>query len=168
MLFLITTITLIFIYYNPKTVSRSRQVARESPKLPRLEEPGRLDTRFGPDKEEHDVAEEEKEEDEEEEEEDSEEKEEGGDSNLAEEEDTGTGGGGDGDPPKLPPRDGSIKFKGPHNERQRAVVAAFQHAWQGYRTFAWGKDHLKPLSKTHQTWSVSNIEPQGGVNSESL
>ena len=26
--------------------------------------------------------------------------------------------------------DGSIKFGGPQNERQRAVVAAFQHAWQ--------------------------------------
>ena len=26
---------------------------------------------------------------------------------------------------------------------------------QGYRTYAWGKDHLKPISKTHQTWSVT-------------
>ena len=158
MLFLITTITVIFIYYNPKTVSRSRQAVRESPKLPRLEDPPAVgEQRFGLDKEEHDVAEEEREEedDEEDDEENSQEKEEGGDSNLAEEEDTGTGGGGGGGGrPKLPPRDGSIKFRGPHNERQRAVVAAFQHAWQGYRTFAWGKDHLKPLSKTHQTWSV--------------
>ena len=162
MLFIITTITVIFIYYNPKTVSRSRPAARESPKLPRLEEPRQVEQRFGPDKEEHDVAEEEREEDDEEEE-NSEEKEEGGDSNLAEEEDTGTGGGGSGGGgPSLPPRDGSIKFRGPHNERQRAVVAAFQHAWQGYRTFAWGKDHLKPLSKTHQTWSVGNIQSQGG------
>ena len=151
MLFLITTITLIFIYYNPKTVSRPRPPVRESPKLPRLQEPDQVEQKFGPDKEEHNVAEEEREEDEEEEQ-PSEEKEEGGDSNLAEEEDTGTGGGGEA--PRLPPRDGSIKFRGPHTERQRAVVAAFQHAWQGYRTFAWGKDHLKPLSKTHQTWSV--------------
>ena len=151
MLLIITTITVIFIYYNPKTVSRPRPAVRESLKLPRLEEP-QLEQKFGPDKEEHDVAEEEREEDEEdEEEEDSEEKKEGGDSNLAEEEDTGTGVGG-GEPAQLPPLDGSVKFSGPHNERQRAVVAAFQHAWQGYRTFAWGKDHLKPLSKTHQTW----------------
>ena len=74
----------------------------------------------------------------------SDDKEDGGDSNLAEEE--------GGDSPSLPPRDASIKFRGPQNERQRAVVGAFQHAWQGYRTFAWGKDHLKPISKTHQTW----------------
>jgi len=53
---------------------------------------------------------------------------------------------------QLPPDNGSIHFKGPQNERQRAVVSAFQHAWQGYRTYAWGKDHLKPISKNHQTW----------------
>ena len=45
-----------------------------------------------------------------------------------------------------------IRFRGPQNERQRAVVAAFQHAWQGYRSYAWGRDHLKPITKTHQTW----------------
>ena len=115
-----------------------------------------MEQKFGPDKEEHDVAEEEQEEDEEDEEEDSEEKEQGGDSNLAEEEDTGTGVGAGGEQPQLPPRDGSIKFRGPQNQRQRAVVASFQHAWQGYRTYAWGKDHLKPISKTHQTWLVIN------------
>lgn len=55
-------------------------------------------------------------------------------------------------PVDLPPGDGSVKFGGPQNERQRGVVAAFQHAWQGYRAYAWGHDHLKPISKTHQTW----------------
>jgi hypothetical protein len=25
------------------------------------------------------------------------------------------------------------------NERQRAVVDAFKHAWRGYRTYAWGR-----------------------------
>ena len=154
MLLIITTITVIFIYYNPKTVSRPRPAVRESVKLPRLQEPQQVEQKFGPDKEEHDVAEEEREEDEEDEEEDSEEKEQGGDSNLAEEEDTGTGVGAGGEQPQLPPRDGSIKFRGPQNQRQRAVVASFQHAWQGYRTYAWGKDHLKPISKTHQTWLV--------------
>ena len=34
-------------------------------------------------------------------------------------------------------------FKGPTNERQTAVVAAFQHAWTGYKKFAWGHDHLR-------------------------
>lgn len=51
-----------------------------------------------------------------------------------------------------PPTDGSLKFGGPQNDRQKAVVDAFKHAWQGYRSHAWGKDHLKPISKTHQTW----------------
>jgi len=146
MLFIITTITLIFIYYNPKTVSKPKPTVVDKIKLPRLQEPQHVDQKIGPDKEEHNVAEEYTDE-----EEDGEsDKEEGGDSNLAEEEETGAELGS---PDQvLPPGDASIKFSGPRNERQRAVVAAFQHAWQGYRTYAWGKDHLKPITKTHQTW----------------
>lgn len=34
-------------------------------------------------------------------------------------------------------------FRGPTNDRQNAVVAAFQHAWSGYKKFAWGHDHLR-------------------------
>ncbi|VDM70691.1 unnamed protein product, partial [Strongylus vulgaris] len=41
---------------------------------------------------------------------------------------------------------------GPTNERQKAVVAAFQHAWQGYRKFAWGHDQLKPISGGYSDW----------------
>eukprot|EP00095_Tigriopus_kingsejongensis_P001707 maker-scaffold802_size95064-snap-gene-0.18 protein:Tk01707 transcript:maker-scaffold802_size95064-snap-gene-0.18-mRNA-1 annotation:"endoplasmic reticulum mannosyl-oligosaccharide -alpha-mannosidase" len=52
----------------------------------------------------------------------------------------------------IPPKDGSITFKGPQNERQKAVVGAFKHAWTGYRTYAWGHDHLRPLSKSAQNW----------------
>lgn len=44
------------------------------------------------------------------------------------------------------------KFKGPTNERQRAVVSAFKHAWKGYKTYAWGHDMLKPLSKSYHDW----------------
>ncbi len=66
-----------------------------------------------------------------------------GDSNHAKE---------DREDPELPPRDGSIVFKGPQNEKQKAVVSAFQHAWKGYRRHAWGHDHLRPLSKRHQNW----------------
>ncbi|ELR62708.1 UDP-N-acetylhexosamine pyrophosphorylase-like protein 1 [Bos mutus] len=36
----------------------------------------------------------------------------------------------------------------PQNERQKAVVDAFLHAWAGYRKFAWGHDELKPLTRT--------------------
>nr|XP_058929332.1 endoplasmic reticulum mannosyl-oligosaccharide 1,2-alpha-mannosidase-like isoform X2 [Kogia breviceps] len=40
----------------------------------------------------------------------------------------------------------------PQNERQKAVVAAFRHAWAGYRKFAWGHDELKPVSKSFSEW----------------
>ena len=52
----------------------------------------------------------------------------------------------------------NTKFKrGPplklqHTERQKAVVAAFKHAWKGYKDYAWGYDELKPLSKRESTW----------------
>lgn len=49
-------------------------------------------------------------------------------------------------------KDIGLKFNGAQNERQRAVTSAFKHAWQNYRKYAWGKDHLKPLSKTFETW----------------
>ena len=51
-----------------------------------------------------------------------------------------------------PPKDGSLKFKGPTNERQQAVVNSFKHAWSNYRKYAWGHDHLKPISKSGQNW----------------
>lgn len=50
-----------------------------------------------------------------------------------------------------PPREG-VKFSGPTNERQSAIVAAFKHAWKGYKKYAWGHDHLKPISGTFQDW----------------
>jgi len=155
MLFLITSITLIYVYFNPKhgfgptTVPPSRKVP-EKGMLGLIEEPSELDNKFGVDKEEHNVAEEDKDE--------PEEiplgSHDGGDSNDAGEEKNDNDINNFANKPikELPPSDGSVKFSGPQNERQRAVVAAFQHAWQGYRTYAWGKDHLKPISKTHQTW----------------
>lgn len=41
---------------------------------------------------------------------------------------------------------------GPTNERQSAVVAAFKHAWKGYKKYAWGHDHLKPITGTFHDW----------------
>jgi len=32
------------------------------------------------------------------------------------------------------------------------VKEATQHAWKGYKDFAWGADDLKPLTKTPKTW----------------
>ena len=33
----------------------------------------------------------------------------------------------------LPPKDGSLVFRGPTNQKQKAVVDAFKHAWAGYK-----------------------------------
>eukprot|EP00958_Prasinococcus_capsulatus_P005644 scaffold547_cov384-Prasinococcus_capsulatus_cf.AAC.2 len=33
-----------------------------------------------------------------------------------------------------------------------AVQRAFEHAWYGYRKYAWGWDELEPLSRTGHTW----------------
>lgn len=33
-------------------------------------------------------------------------------------------------------------------ERRAEVVRMFQHAWSGYKQYAWGKDELRPLSRT--------------------
>lgn len=48
--------------------------------------------------------------------------------------------------------DGQKDFKGATNERQKAVVAAFRHAWNGYKEFAWGHDNLKPISMAAHDW----------------
>lgn len=45
-----------------------------------------------------------------------------------------------------------MKFSGPGNERQKAVVDAFKHAWKGYKQHAWGHDNLKPISGTYHDW----------------
>ncbi|KAI9006131.1 glycoside hydrolase [Gaertneriomyces semiglobifer] len=36
--------------------------------------------------------------------------------------------------------------------RQKEVVEAFRHAFMGYEKYAWGKDHLMPLSHRGGTW----------------
>ena len=43
-------------------------------------------------------------------------------------------------------------FPGPSNERQSAVISAFKHAWKGYKKYAWGHDHLKPITAAFQDW----------------
>ncbi|KAK4877708.1 hypothetical protein RN001_010214 [Aquatica leii] len=45
-----------------------------------------------------------------------------------------------------------VQFPEPLGERQEAVVEAFKHAWKGYKRFAWGHDHLKPISETYHDW----------------
>ncbi|KAE8748620.1 hypothetical protein FOCC_FOCC004631 [Frankliniella occidentalis] len=46
----------------------------------------------------------------------------------------------------------AMKFSGPSNERQEAVLNAFKHAWKGYKQYAWGHDNLKPISATYHDW----------------
>ncbi|CAD5234666.1 unnamed protein product [Bursaphelenchus xylophilus] len=48
-------------------------------------------------------------------------------------------------------RSGVITFPEP-NQRQQAIRDAFKHAWRGYKKFAWGYDHLKPISKGYSEW----------------
>lgn len=45
-----------------------------------------------------------------------------------------------------------LRFGGPTNERQQAVVAAAKHAWKAYKEFAWGHDNLKPISRIPSDW----------------
>lgn len=51
----------------------------------------------------------------------------------------------------LPPKT-LKKFTGPTTKQQEAVVKAFKHAWQGYKQFAWGHDHLKPITEGYSDW----------------
>lgn len=45
-----------------------------------------------------------------------------------------------------------ITFPEATTARQKAVIKAFQHAWKGYKQFAWGHDHLKPISEGYHDW----------------
>ncbi|XP_053679886.1 endoplasmic reticulum mannosyl-oligosaccharide 1,2-alpha-mannosidase [Anopheles nili] len=47
---------------------------------------------------------------------------------------------------------GAKDFKGPTNDRQRAVVEAVLHSWKGYKEYAWGHDNLKPISMGYSDW----------------
>lgn len=51
----------------------------------------------------------------------------------------------------IPPSNGE-QFKVRRTKRQEAIVNAFQHAWKGYKKFAWGHDHLKPISEGYHDW----------------
>jgi mannosyl-oligosaccharide alpha-1,2-mannosidase len=38
------------------------------------------------------------------------------------------------------------------NAQQRAIKQAVKHSWNGYRDYAWGEDHLKPITKSSDNW----------------
>ncbi|KAJ2161783.1 hypothetical protein GGF46_001205 [Coemansia sp. RSA 552] len=49
-----------------------------------------------------------------------------------------------------------------NQSRQQAVLAATQHAWRGYSTFAFGKDELQPLSQSFNgrwgSWAITLLD----------
>ncbi|KAJ2666391.1 hypothetical protein IW148_000875 [Coemansia sp. RSA 1199] len=62
-------------------------------------------------------------------------------------------------PPRLDDDNNSARTDG---ERRKAVRAAMQHAWQGYRDHAFGKDELQPVSNSSNNkwggWGVTLID----------
>ncbi|KAH9488136.1 Endoplasmic reticulum mannosyl-oligosaccharide 1,2-alpha-mannosidase [Bulinus truncatus] len=38
------------------------------------------------------------------------------------------------------------------NSKQKQIIAAFKHAWDAYKKYAWGRDELHPISKTSSEW----------------
>ncbi|XP_051170320.1 endoplasmic reticulum mannosyl-oligosaccharide 1,2-alpha-mannosidase [Leptopilina boulardi] len=55
-----------------------------------------------------------------------------------------------GEPPQ--PKSNGLKFNGPQNDKQKAVIKAFKHSWTGYKKYAWGHDNVKPISKGYHEW----------------
>lgn len=51
-----------------------------------------------------------------------------------------------------PPSGEGVQFAPATGHRQTAVLNAFKHAWNGYRKYAWGHDHVKPISRKYQDW----------------
>ncbi|XP_015925664.1 endoplasmic reticulum mannosyl-oligosaccharide 1,2-alpha-mannosidase isoform X2 [Parasteatoda tepidariorum] len=46
----------------------------------------------------------------------------------------------------------AVEQKTSAQDKQKSIVDAFLHAWKGYKSHAWGHDHLKPITKTFQNW----------------
>ena len=38
------------------------------------------------------------------------------------------------------------------NQQQKRIQEAIVHSWKAYRSYSWGFDHLKPLSKSGHNW----------------
>uniref|UniRef100_A0AC35U1B8 Alpha-1,2-Mannosidase n=1 Tax=Rhabditophanes sp. KR3021 TaxID=114890 RepID=A0AC35U1B8_9BILA len=45
-----------------------------------------------------------------------------------------------------------VTFNEPSNPKSKAVREAFKFAWKNYKKYAWGHDHLKPISKKSADW----------------
>ena len=53
--------------------------------------------------------------------------------------------------------------------RRAAVIEAFQHSWRGYRSYAWGKDELKPLTdSSNDAWGGFGVTMVDGLDTAYL
>lgn len=50
------------------------------------------------------------------------------------------------------PANSQTKQKVDKKQLAEQVKAEFMHAWNGYKKYAWGRDDLKPLSKSYKNW----------------
>jgi len=57
------------------------------------------------------------------------------------------------DPPLRPPSGLSVD----RHTLARRVVQAFEHAWEGYKTFAWRHDQLRPLTRSYRDWHDASL-----------
>lgn len=62
----------------------------------------------------------------------------------------------------------SWRGRGVENEKMAAVKEAFQHAWAGYREYAWGHDMLKPVSRRWDDWFSQGNDLMGLTLIDSL
>lgn len=62
----------------------------------------------------------------------------------------------------------SWRGNGVESAKQLAIKLAFQHAWKGYKQFAWGHDMLKPMSKRYEDWFSTQTDHMGLTLIDSL
>ena len=60
----------------------------------------------------------------------------------------------------------SWRGNGSESAEQIAIKQAFQHAWKGYKEFAWGHDMLKPMSRRYEDWFSTQTDHMGLTVSE--
>jgi mannosyl-oligosaccharide alpha-1,2-mannosidase len=73
-------------------------------------------------------------------------------------------------PAYVPPPDpwGSLSAEEQNLHRRQAVVDAFLHSWNGYVTYAWGRDELQPRSRTAKNWNEDSTKGMGLTILDSL
>ena len=55
----------------------------------------------------------------------------------------------------------SWRGNGVESAEQLAIKQAFQHAWKGYKQFAWGHDMLKPMTRRYEDWFSTQTDHMG-------